>query len=343
VVERGVVLGARDSGALEEIQVAAPEAGEVLVRIEATGVCHSDLHVIEEDGWGHPYPILLGHEGAGTIEAVGEGVDGLAEGDRVVLAWKTACGVCATCLRGAPRHCKRPPAAAGRLLRDDGTVLTPVLRAGTFATHTVVPQVAAVKVPRELPVEQACLIGCAIATGVMSVLETAKVWEGARVAVIGCGAVGLSAIQGARIAGAAEIRALDLDERKLEQATRFGATHTEPGPVDFVFDVVGRRSTFEQGLGLLSSGGTFVLVGLSPGGETVELDLPRLFAKKTTILVSHGGDHLPQEDFPQLAQWALDGKLDLAGMVTRTAPLAGWSDALEAMKGGEVIRTVLLP
>jgi Zn-dependent alcohol dehydrogenase len=222
-------------------------------------------------------------------------------------------------------------------------VLTPVLRAGTFATHTVVPQVAAVKVPRELPVEQACLIGCAVATGVMSVLETAKVWEGARVAVIGCGAVGLSAIQGALIAGAAEIRAIDLDERKLEQATRFGATHTEPGPVDFVFDVVGRRSTFEQGLGLLSSGGTYVLIGLSPGGETVELDLPRLFAKKTTILVSHGGDHLPQEDFPRLAQWALDGKLDLAGMVTRTAPLEGWSDALEAMKSGEVIRTVLLP
>ena len=200
------------------------------------------------------------------------------------------------------------------------------------------------KVPRELPVEQACLIGCAVATGVMSVLETAKVWEGARVAVIGCGAVGLSVIQGARIAGASEIRAIDLDERKLEQATRFGATHTEPGPVDFVFDVVGRRSTFEQGArSARARGGTFVLIGLSPGGETVELDLPRLFAKRTTILVSHGGDHLPQEDFPRLAQWALDGKLDLAGMVTRTAPLEGWSDALEAMKGGDVIRTVLLP
>ena len=343
MADQGVVLGSSGAIALEEIEVAAPGPGEVLVRIEATGVCHSDLHVIEEDGWGHPYPILLGHEGAGTIEAVGDGVDGLAPGDRVVLGWKTACGACSTCLRGAPRQCKKPPAATGRLLREDGSVLTPVLRAGTFATHTVVPAVAAVKVPRELPVEQACLIGCAVATGVMSVLETAKVWEGARVAVIGCGAVGLSVIQGARIAGASEIRAIDLDERKLEQATRFGATHTEPGPVDFVFDVVARRSTVEQGLGLLSSGGTFVLIGLSPGGETVELDLPRLFAKRTAILVSHGGDHLPQEDFPQLAQWALDGRLDLAGMVTRTAPLEGWSDALEAMKGGDVIRTVLLP
>jgi S-(hydroxymethyl)mycothiol dehydrogenase len=343
MAELGVVLGRRDSIALETIQVARPGPGEVLVRIEATGVCHSDLHVIEEDGWGHAYPILLGHEGAGTIEAVGEGVQGLARGDRVVLGWKTACGACSTCLRGAPRQCKRPPAASGRLMRRDGNVLTPVLRTGTFATHTVVPEVAAVKVPRELPVEQACLLGCAVATGVMSVLETAKVWQGARVAVIGCGAVGLSVIQGARIAGASEIRAIDLDPRKLEQATRFGATHTEPGPVDFVFDVVARRSTVEQGLGLLSSGGTFVLIGLSPGGETVEVDLPRLFAKRATIVVSHGGDHLPQEDFPRLAQWALEGRLDLAGMVTRTAPLAGWSDALEAMKGGDVIRTVLLP
>ncbi len=341
--ERGVVLGGRGSVAIEEIQVGEPGPGEVLVAVEATGVCHSDLHVIEEDGWGHAYPVLLGHEGAGTVESVGESVESLAPGDRVVLGWKTACGTCETCLRGAPRQCKRPPAATGRLLRADGAVLTPVLRTGTFATHTVVPAVAAVKVPRELPVEQACLLGCAVATGVMSVLETAKVWAGARVAVIGCGAVGLSAIQGARIAGASEIRAIDLDERKLAQAVRFGATHTEPGPVDFVFDIVGRRSTFEQGLSLLSSGGTFVLIGLSPAGEKVELDLPVLFSKRTRILVSHGGDHLPQEDFPQLAEWALAGKLDLAGLVTKTAPLESWSEAFDAMRDGEVIRTVLTP
>jgi Zn-dependent alcohol dehydrogenase len=341
--EYGVVLAGPGSVALEEIAVDAPGPGEVLVRIEATGVCHSDLHVIEENGWGHAFPVLLGHEGAGTVEAVGEGVTALEPGDRVVLGWKTACGVCATCLRGEPRRCKRPPAALERMHRHDGAVLTPVLRTGTFATHTVVPEVSAVKVPRELPVEQACLIGCAVATGVMSVLETAKVWEGARVAVIGCGAVGLSVIQGARIAGASEIRAIDLDPHKLEQATRFGATHTEPGPVDFAFDVVGRRSTFEQALGLIVSGGTVVLIGLSPAGETVEIDLPGLFAKRARILVSHGGDHLPQEDFPKLAQWALDGKLDLKSLVTRTAPLEGWSEALDAMKDGSVIRTVLTP
>ena len=342
-VDRGVVLSGPGAIALEEIRVEAPGPGEVLVRIEATGVCHSDQHVIEEDGWGHSFPILLGHEGAGTVESIGDGVDGLTAGDRVVLGWKTACATCPTCLRGALRHCTRPPAAPGRLFRADGDELTPVLRTGTFATHTVVAQAAAVRVPPALAPEQACLIGCAVATGVFSVLETAKVWEGARVGVIGCGAVGLSVIQGARIAGASEIRAIDLDERKLEQALRFGATHTDPGRVDFVFDVVGRRATFEQALGMIATGGSVVLIGLSPAGERAELDLPRLFGRRARILVSHGGDHLPQVDFPRLARWALEGELDLAGMVTRTAPLEGWQDALAAMERGEVIRTVLTP
>jgi S-(hydroxymethyl)mycothiol dehydrogenase len=343
LADQGVVLRAPGDVGLEEIGVDAPGPGEVRVRIEATGVCHSDLHVIQEDGWGTPLPVLLGHEGAGTVEDTGEGVEDLRPGDRVVLGWHTACGSCAACARGLPRQCKRPPVAAGRLHRADGADLSPVLRTGTFATRTVVPAVAAVRVPDALPLEQACLLGCAVATGVMSVLETARVWEGARVAVIGCGAVGLSAIQGARIAGASEIRAIDLDERKLEQATRFGATHTEPGTVDFVFDVVGRAATFEQALGMIGSGGTVVLIGLSPAGEKVELDLPGLFGKRARILVSHGGDHLPHEDFPRLAQWALEGKLDLAGMVTRTAPLDGWEEALAAMREGDVIRTVLTP
>lgn len=343
MAERGVVLASPGAVALEEIRVDDPGPGEVLVRIEATGVCHSDLHAIEEDGWGHELPVLLGHEGAGTVEALGEGVDGLAVGDRVVIGWKTACGACVNCARGLPRQCKRPPAALGRLHRHDGAELTTFLRTGTFATHTVVPAEAAVRVPRELPVEQACLIGCAVATGVMSALETAKVWDGARVSVIGCGAVGLSVVQGARIAGASEIRALDLDPRKAKAALAFGATSTEPGPSDFVFDVVGRRQTFEQALDLIVSGGTVVLIGLAPAGETVEVSLPHLFARRARIVVSHGGDHLPQEDFPRLAQWALDGTLDLASMVSRVAPLDGWSEAFDAMKDGSVIRTVLTP
>jgi Zn-dependent alcohol dehydrogenase len=339
-VDRGVVLSAPATVALEEIELDPPGAGEVLVRIEATGVCHTDLHVIEQDGWGHPLPVLLGHEGAGTVEAVGEGVDTVAPGDRVVIGWKTACGECVYCKRGEPRQCKRPPAPGPRLHRADGTVLTPVLRSGTFVTRTVVPAVAAVPVPRELPVEQACLIGCAVATGVMSVLETARVWEGARVAVIGCGAVGLSVIQGARIAGASQIRAIDLDERKLKQALRFGATHTGEGPVDFAFDVVGRGSTFELALKLLGGGGTAVLIGISPAGERATVDLPDFFARRSRVLVSHGGDHLPQEDFPRLAQYALDGELDLASMVSKVISLEEVPSAFDDMRSGSVIRSV---
>ena len=328
---------------LEEIEVGEPGPGEVLVRVEATGVCHSDLHVIEEDGWGHRLPVLLGHEGAGVVEAVGEGVENVAPGDRAVIGWKAACGECARCVAGRPRLCKAPPAAPGRLRRADGTVLTPVLRTGTFATRTVVPAAAVALVPRELPAEQACLIGCAVATGVMSVLETARVPAGARVAVIGCGAVGLSVVQGARIAGAGEIRALDPDERKLEQAREHGAVDGTPNDrVDFAFDVVGRRQTFELALSLLATGGTAVLIGLSPAGERAEIDLPRLFARRARILVSHGGDHLP-EDFPRLARWALDGKLDLGFMVSRVAPLDEWQEAFDAMRSGDAVRTVLTP
>ena len=340
MVDQGVVLSGRDSLALEEIRVDQPGPAEVLVRIDATGVCHTDLHVIEEDGWGHPLPVLLGHEGAGTVEALGEGVNGLAAGDRVVIGWKTACGECAYCVRGLPRLCKRPPEPGPRLQRADGTVITPMLRTGTLVTRTVVPAVGAVKVPRELPVEQACLIGCAVATGVMSVLETARVWEGARVAVIGCGAVGLSVIQGARIAGASVIRAIDVDERKAEQAMRFGATGTGEGPVDFAFDVVGRGSTFELALSMLAGGGTAILIGLSPSGERAEINLPTFFSKRTTVRVSHGGDHLPAEDFPLLARYALEGKLDLAGMVTKVITLDQVVDAFEDMRRGDVIRSV---
>jgi Zn-dependent alcohol dehydrogenase len=339
-VDRGVVLSAPATVALEEIELDPPEAGEVLVRIEATGVCHTDLHVIEQDGWGHPLPVLLGHEGAGIVEAVGEGVDTVAPGDRVVIGWKTACGECVYCKRGEPRQCKRPPSAGPRLHRADGTVLTPVLRSGTFVTRTVVPAVAAVRVPQELPVEQACLIGCSVATGVMSVLETARVWEGARVAVIGCGAVGLSVIQGARIAGASQIRAIDRDDRKLEQALRFGATHTGEGPVDFAFDVVGRGSTFELALRLLGGGGTAVLIGISPAGERATVELPDFFARRSRVLVSHGGDHLPQEDFPRLARYALDGQLDLESMVSKVISLEEVPSAFDDMRSGEVIRSV---
>jgi Zn-dependent alcohol dehydrogenase len=214
---------------------------------------------------------------------------------------------------------------------------------GTFATRTVVHSAAAIPIAEGLPPEQACLIGCSVATGIGSVLNTAAVWDGARVGVIGCGAVGLSVIQGARLAGASEIYALDLEERKLVAAEAFGATDRGPGAkLDFVFDVVGRPETVAQGLGMLGHAGTLVCIGIPQPGAVAAIDLQQLFDRRLRVVVSHGGDHVPALDFPQLVQWAKEGKIDLAGMVTKRVGLEDVAQAFEDIKAGEVIRSVIL-
>jgi S-(hydroxymethyl)mycothiol dehydrogenase len=340
-VDRGVVVPELGRTSVEEIEVAEPGPQDVVVRVEASGVCHSDLHLLET-GWGHRLPVVLGHEGAGVVEAAGSEVDALAPGDRVVLGWRAPCGRCVWCKRGDSRRCRTPAVAGPAPRLADGQELSRTLGLGTFSTRVVVHQGAAVSVPDGIPLEQACLVGCAVATGVGSVLETAQVWEGARVGVIGCGAVGLSVVQGARIAGAAEIYALDLDDRKLAAAERFGATHTGPGDrLDFVFDVVGRPETVQQGLSMLGHAGTLVYIGLPQPGSEVTLSLERLFDRRMRVLVSHGGDHLPAEDFPRLLQLALDGRLDLAGMVTKTIALEDVDRAFDELKAGDVIRSVI--
>ena len=343
-MDRGVVLTELERFGVEEIELDEPGPGEARVRIDATGVCHSDLHIIRT-GFNHPMPVLLGHEGAGEVEAVGEGVDHVAPGDRVVIGWRSPCGECAWCLRGATHLCRTPPLAARRMHTRDGRDLMGALRTGTFATRSVMHAAALVRLPVELPADQACLIGCAVATGVCSVRKTAEVWEGARVGVIGCGAVGLSVIQGAKIAGAAEIHAIDLDERKLGAARRFGATHTgadEAKRLDFVFDVVGRPETVTQALAMLGHAGTLVYVGLPQPGSEAVVPLDYLFDRRLRILVSHGGDHVPAEDFPRLAQLAAEGRLDLAGMVTKRIALDDVVQAFEDMEAGEVIRSVIV-
>jgi S-(hydroxymethyl)mycothiol dehydrogenase len=340
-VDRGVVVQELGALSVEEIEIAEPGPEDVVVRIEATGICHSDLHVLEH-GWGHPLPVLLGHEGAGVVETVGSEVVALEPGDRVVLGWRAPCGRCRWCERGDARRCRTPAVAGPPPRLADGAELTPTLRLGTFATRVVVHQGAAITVPGELPLEQACLVGCAVATGVGSVLETAQVWEGARVGVIGCGAVGLSVVQGARIAGASAIYALDLDDRKLDAAERFGATDRGEGSrLDFVFDVVGRPETVRQGLDMLGHAGTLVYIGLPQPGSEVALSLEQLFDRRVRILVSHGGDHVPAEDFPRLLKLAVDGELDLAGMVTKTIALDDVERAFDELKAGDVIRSVI--
>ncbi len=342
VMDRGVVLSEVGRFGLEEIEVDAPGENEVLVRIEASGVCHSDLHLVET-GWAHRLPVLLGHEGAGVVEEVGGAVTTLAPGDRVVLGWRSPCGACRWCVRGDVRRCRTPPGVRDRLHLADGRSLSQTLQLGTFATRTVVHSAAAIPVADELPAEQACLIGCSVATGIGSVLNTAEVWAGARVAVIGCGAVGLSVVQGARLAGASEIFALDLEERKLAAAERFGATHRGPGEkLDFVFDVVGRPKTVVQGLDMLGHAGTLVYIGLPQPGAAAAIDLQQLFDRRLRVVVSHGGDHVPAVDFPQLVAWAREGKIDLAGMVTKRVGLEDVAPAFDDLKSGEVIRSVIL-
>jgi S-(hydroxymethyl)mycothiol dehydrogenase len=342
-VDRGVVLTEVGRFGLEELELDEPGPSEALVRIEASGVCGTDLHVVRT-GWRHPLPVLLGHEGAGVVEAVGDGVEHVVPGDRVVLGWRSPCGKCAWCRRDERHLCRTPPRAERRIRLQDGRPVSGMLQLGTLATRTIVAGDAVVAAAAELPPEQACLIGCAVATGVCSVLKTAQVWEGARVGVIGCGAVGLSVIQGARIAGAAEIHALDLDERKVEPARRFGATHAgEAERLDFVFDVVGRPETVELGLRMLGHAGTLVYIGLPQSGAEARVALNDLFDRRLRIVVSHGGDHLPADDFPLLTKLALEGKLDVAGMVTNTITLDEVEQAFVDMEAGDVIRSVVVP
>jgi S-(hydroxymethyl)mycothiol dehydrogenase len=307
----------------------------------ASGVCHSDLHALEH-GFSARYPMLLGHEGAAQIESVGEGVDESRVGERVVLGWRSPCGTCPACARGAPRRCRRARHARRRSSWH-GEPLSQFLVTGTFADRAVVDAEQAVAVPVELPPEEACLLGCAVATGVGSVLNTARVWPGARVAVIGCGGVGLFVVQGARLAGAAEILAVDLDGRKLERARALGATavaETLDGEHDFVFDVVGAPATFGAAVEALAYDGTAVLVGI-PRGGAVEAGLELLFDRRLTITVSHGGDHLPAEDFPLYARHALEGRLDLASMVTGLIALDDVEAAFDDMRRGDAIRSVV--
>ena len=342
-MDRGVVLTDVGRFGVEELELDEAGPGEALVRIDASGICGTDDHVVRT-GWRHPLPVLLGHEGAGVVEAVGHGVEHVGQGNRVVLGWRSPCGSCAWCRRGERHLCRTPPRAGQRIRLRDGRPVSGTLQLGTLATRTIVAADALVAVPAELPPEQACLIGCAIATGVCSVLKTARVWEGARVGVIGCGAVGLSVIQGARIAGAAEIHALDLNARKVEQALNFGATHSgEAERLDFVFDVVGRPETVEQGLRMLGHAGVLVYIGLPQPGAAAAIPLEYLFDRRARILVSHGGDHVPADDFPLLMKLALDGKLDLAGMVTKKIALDDVAQAFADMEAGDVIRSVVVP
>jgi S-(hydroxymethyl)mycothiol dehydrogenase len=358
-VTRGLVYAEPDSTpAIEELTIEPIGKREVLVRVLACGLCHSDLYVLETEGWGMRFPILLGHEGAGVVEEVGRDVTSVAPGDRVVVAWRAPCGECPQCRRGDSRRCSSQLRAKRRLHRAaDDALLTPVLRCGTLADHAVVHEACAVKVPEELPVEQAALLACGFSTGAGAALWATPVREGSSVAVIGCGGVGLAVVQGALLAGAERIVAIDVAPEKLDPATELGATDvvdaTAGDPVEavreltggrgveFAFSAIGAETGLAQAIRMCAYAGTATLVGMPLPGTKLELDLyADMFGPKATIAVTHGGDTIPQEDFPFLAQAALEGRIDLGRFVTSTISLEEVPERLERIGQNGEIRTV---
>lgn len=348
---------------VEPILMDDPGPGEVLVRIVASGVCHSDLWARDNGNWGAPFPMLLGHEGAGVIDAVGAGVEDRAIGDPVVVSWAVPCGTCRPCLRGTPRRCSHAWTQPPRLRRSrDGTGLAGVLACGTLATHTVVHAAQAIPMPPEIPLDRACLLGCGVSTGVGAAIQTAKVQPGATVAVIGLGGIGLAAMQGAKIAGAERSIAIDIAANKLEWATGFGATDvvdassvdpvqavrdlTAGEGVDVAFEATGVPGCVRQAVEMLAYAGTAVAIGVPPLPSEVTLPWNgsdgAAYPRKASLLITDGGDPIPAEDFPQMARWYLDGRLDLDGMITRRLSLHDLDEAFRAMLAGEVIRSVVM-
>lgn len=355
---RGVIAREPNKpGVVEEFNVPRPGPGEALVKILASGVCHTDLSA-KNGVFGTDYfPFLLGHEGSGIVEEVGDGVTNVKAGDYVILAWRAPCGLCRFCLIGQPHLCAASLNAAQKMTTDDGIALTPILGIGTFCTHTLVHARQCVPIADGLPPEQMSLIGCGVITGVGAALYSANVQPGQSVAVIGAGGVGDSIIMGAKLAGATTIIAVDLDPRKLEWSIEFGATHTvNPRDGDAVeaikaitgghgvnasFEAVGKAETIQTAIWCRDLAGTCVIVGVA--GQDARLDLPvaRFFDLGGSLRVSWYGDCLPTRDFPLLAAWYAQGQLDLDRVVTRVISLEESEEAFHAMEAGETLRSVI--
>src|SRR5947209_2957277 len=312
---QGVVAKAKGTPvSLETVRVPDPGPGEALVRVKACGVCHTDLHY-REGGINDDFPFLLGHEAAGTVEAVGDGVTGVAPGDYVVIAWRAPCGECRSCRRGRPWYCFNSANATQKMTLD-GTPLSPALGIGAFAELTLVAAGQCVKIDERARPEAAGLIGCGVMAGFGAAVNTGGVGRGDTVAVIGCGGVGDAAIAGARVAGATTIIAVDVDDRKLEWASQFGATHTvnsrERDAVeaireatggfgaDVVVEAVGRPETYRQAFFARDLAGTLVQVGVPNPTTTMELPMIELFGRGGALKSSWYGDCLPSRDFPVL-------------------------------------------
>jgi NDMA-dependent alcohol dehydrogenase len=347
--------------AIEDVTLLPPKAGEVRVRFAASGVCHSDLHYIKGDRL-HPKPVVLGHEGAGVVEEIGPGVTYARPGDHVILSFVPACGQCQDCINGRPNLCAVRYGLRGGLL--DGTTR---LRKGdlelkhfacvsSFAESAIVPEAGLVKIPANMPLDKAALVGCCVTTGVGAALWTARVEPGSSVVVIGCGGVGLNVIQGAALAGAERIIAVDILPSKLEYAEEFGATHTinasETDPVqavrdltagegaDYAFEVIGLTRTAQQALLCTRRGGKAVIVGVIRHGEQLTIDPDFLHQDRVLMGCTYGSANM-RAAMPKLVDLYLARKLKLDELVSRTYRLEEINTAFAALEHGEVARSII--
>ncbi|HXH33448.1 MAG TPA: Zn-dependent alcohol dehydrogenase [Plantibacter sp.] len=349
-----------------DVELAAPRAGEVRVRIAAAGVCHSDLHV-KRGEWDAAAPLVMGHEGSGVVLELGEGVTSLSVGDHVVLSWVPPCGECRYCRSGHEARCQKVATVVAPLgVLFDGTSrlsageepLHHYLGVSSFAEEVVVPASGAIKVRDDAPLDVVALVGCAVATGVGAVLNTAAVEPGATVVVIGCGGVGLNVVQGAKLAGAERIIAVDVRDDKTLLAAQFGATdrinaaevvavdalfELLPDGADYAFDAIGRTTTTEQAIRMLGLGGAAVIVGLPPTGAKASFEPLVLAEADQRILGSNYGSVRPSIDIPALVDRYMDGQLMLDPLVSARRPLSEAAEAFDDLESGGALRTLLIP
>jgi len=364
---RAVVFTSPDQSVeVLDVDLAPPGPGEVKVKIAGAGVCHSDLH-LQKGEWPHPAPLVMGHEGSGVVVEVGAGVTHLVEGDHVVISWVAPCGLCRHCLAGREARCEVAATVVlpGGVLYDgtsrlsrNGATVHHYLGTSSFAEYAVVPATGAIKIRKDAPLDVVALVGCAVATGVGAVNNTAAVEVGATVVVIGCGGVGLSVIQGARLAGASRIVAVDVRREKAELAMTLGATDLVDasdvdavaavrdlisGGIDYAFDAIGKTSTTEQAIAMLGLGGAAVIVGLPATGAKASFEPLALAEADQRILGSNYGSVRPAIDIPVMVDQYMAGDLMLEEMVSDRRGLEDAARSLDELRTGAPLRTLLIP
>lgn len=354
---RGVVATAKNAPvSIQTVLVPDPGPGEALVDVLTSGVCHTDLHY-KHGGISDDFPFLLGHEATGIVSAIGVGVDEIAVGDRVILNWRAVCGRCRACEKGQPQYCFNTHNATQKMTLEDGTELSPALGIGAFIEKTLVAAGQCTKIDDDSDAAAVGLLGCGVMAGIGAAINTGEVKRGESVAVIGCGGVGIAAIQGAQLAGATTIIAVDIDQAKLDLAATLGATHTvnsrDSDPIesiraltggfgaDVVIDAVGRPETYLQAFNARDLAGRVVLVGVPTPEMTIELPLLEVFGRGGSLKSSWYGDCLPSRDLPMLVDQYKLGRLNLDAFVSERIGLDEVEEAFQKMASGTVLRSVV--